>query len=226
MGQRRAVRVRLAEVVRELPRRAHDLSRRTVRESQWWRLVEAVTEVVARMGYAGASVADVIAVAGVSRKTFYERFRDKEDCFLAAYDFLSDRSVEALVAVGQHHGAGAPRRRAQITAFVTSMNQDRLAGRVFMVDVLGAGPNALRRRERVNASFGEAVLGAGVDPLRRAAIVGGVNTVVAAALLDNRRDLLDLVEPLCAFVEAALDPIQRARSTPQRRRRGRRPARP
>jgi AcrR family transcriptional regulator len=39
---------------------------------------------VATKGYADTTVADVVSRAGVSRKTFYEHFKDKEDCFLAA----------------------------------------------------------------------------------------------------------------------------------------------
>src|SRR3954466_3544394 len=84
-------RVRLADVVRELPRRAHDLSRREVEESQRWRMLEAVTDVTAKHGYADAAVADIIAAAGLSRKTFYEQFKDKEECFLTAYDVVSKR---------------------------------------------------------------------------------------------------------------------------------------
>jgi AcrR family transcriptional regulator len=198
--------VHLAHVVRELPRRAHDLSRKAVHDSQKWRMLEAITEVVAQMGYGDASVADVIAIAGVSRKTFYEHFRDKEDCFLTAYGVLSDRLVKEIVGVGAAHPDGAKRRRAQVTAFLEVLSKDTAAARVFMVDVLGAGPRALRKRERVNASFAEAWLGGVIDDrVRRAAIVGGVNNVVAGALLENRgRELLDLAGPLSAFVEHAL----------------------
>lgn len=199
-------RVRLAQVVRELPRRAHDLSRKEVESSQRWRMLEAITEVTAKAGYAEASVADVIAVAGVSRKTFYEQFRDKEECFLTAYDVLSDKLVRALVGVGADVRAGSARRRAQMAAFLGALAKDPAAARVFMVDVLGAGPRALKRRERVNASFAAAVLGDAVtDPVRRAAIVGGVNNVVAGALIESRTaDLLALAPPLSAFVEHAL----------------------
>ena len=45
-------------------------------------------EVVSERGYPETRVVDVIGVAGVSRKTFYELFDSKEDCFLAAYDVL------------------------------------------------------------------------------------------------------------------------------------------
>ena len=50
--------------------------------------MQAMIEVVSERGYPETRVVDVIGVAGVSRKTFYELFDSKEDCFLAAYDVL------------------------------------------------------------------------------------------------------------------------------------------
>jgi AcrR family transcriptional regulator len=198
--------VRLAEVVRALPRHAHALPRRTVRQSQRWRLLEAVIEVTARTGYADATVADVIAAAGVSRKTFYEHFADKEAAFLATYDVVSDRMIAALVAAGAAHADPAGRRTAQVELFLEILDRDRAVARVFMVDVQGAGPAALRRRAAVNQRFAETVFGdARVPALRRDAVVGGVNQVVAAALLEPRpKSLKRLAAPLAAFVRAAL----------------------
>jgi len=199
-------RVRLADVVRALPRRAHDLSRADVSESQRWRLLEAITEVVAARGYEATSVAHVIAAAGVSRKTFYEQFTDKEGCFLAAYDVLSSRLLRALERVGERIADPGERRAAQMGAFLTALAGDPAAARVFMVDVLGAGPAALARRERINAEFADVVFGdATDDPIRRAAVVGGVNTVVAGAILGGRTaELGELAGPLSAFVRASL----------------------
>ncbi len=57
-------------------------------ESQRNRIHQAMIEVVSERGYPETRVVDVIGVAGVSRKTFYELFESKEDCFLAAYDVL------------------------------------------------------------------------------------------------------------------------------------------
>jgi AcrR family transcriptional regulator len=202
----RAKRVQLAEVVRTLPRRGHDLTRQTVRESQRWRLLEAMTEVLAKKGYTDTSVADVIAVAGVSRKTFYEYFTDKEDCFLTAYDVISERLVQALIAIGQKLPDGPARRRAQISAFLRALSRDVLSARVFMVDVLGAGARALKRRERVNGLFTDAVLGTvKIDPVSRAAIIGGINTVAASELLAGRGESLTAFEnALCEFTESSL----------------------
>jgi AcrR family transcriptional regulator len=207
----RATRVQLAEVVRDLPRRSHDLSRKTVRTSQRIRLLEAVIDVAARVGYAQMAVADVIAVANVSRKTFYEHFRDKEDCFLAAYDFVADRVLDKLVSESSDHRAGAPRRRAQVTRFLQALADDPLVARAFVVDVLGAGPRTLRRREVVNARFGDAILGSAVDPVLSKAIIGGVNTVCGAMLLDGRAaELPGLADVLVGFLEHALGPRRRS----------------
>ena len=69
-----------------LPRGRHAAPREVVWESQRGRLLAAMAEVVASKGYGAVAVRDVIARAGVSRKTFYEHFDNKEECFLAAYD--------------------------------------------------------------------------------------------------------------------------------------------
>src|SRR5436305_4647797 len=88
---------------RQLPRGPHRLAREVVLASQRGRLLDAMAEVVADRGYAASTVADVIARAGVSRKTFYEHFRDKEGCFLAAYDVGVDLLLEAVASAGSEH---------------------------------------------------------------------------------------------------------------------------
>jgi AcrR family transcriptional regulator len=197
-------RVVLAEVVRVLPRRAHDLSRRIVAESQRWRLLEAMIETVAKVGYANASVADAIAIAGVSRKTFYEHFRDKEACFLAAYDAVSRRLLEAIIATGAAHPIGPIRRRAQLARLLHGLASDPLGARVFLVEIPAAGAKAIRARQRRDVEFARAFLD-DLDPIERTAIAGGVNAVIIAELLDGRAARLPaLLDVLAAFVEHAL----------------------
>ena len=45
-----------------------------------------MADAVAENGYAATTIADVVSRAGVSRKTFYEHFDGKQECFLALYD--------------------------------------------------------------------------------------------------------------------------------------------
>lgn len=68
-----------------LPRHRHGLSRAGVRHSQETRVRVATVEVVAERGYAGASVREIASRAGISTKTFYELYADKEVAFLATY---------------------------------------------------------------------------------------------------------------------------------------------
>jgi Bacterial regulatory proteins, tetR family. len=63
--------------------RRNGLSRDQVTEIQCARLLTAAADTVEELGYARMTVAEVISRAGVSRKTFYDAFADREDCFLA-----------------------------------------------------------------------------------------------------------------------------------------------
>src|SRR5215510_7200104 len=72
--------------VEQLPRGRHRLSRAEVVASQRQRMLLAIAAAMADKGYAGTSVADVIARAGVSRETFYQQFSSKLDCFMSAFD--------------------------------------------------------------------------------------------------------------------------------------------
>src|SRR6266550_4193374 len=60
------------------------------------RMLEAIAQAVAMKGYAATTVGDVIARAGVSRKTFYEQFADKEDCFYAACTYVADSLYDTV----------------------------------------------------------------------------------------------------------------------------------
>ncbi len=64
--------------------RSGGLSRGRVTEIQRSRMLAAAIEAVEEVGYARMTVAQVISRAKVSRKTFYDVFIDREDCFLAA----------------------------------------------------------------------------------------------------------------------------------------------
>ena len=161
----------------------------TVRESQRWRLLEAITEAVARLGHANASVADAIAIAGGGCKTLYQQFHDKEDCFLAAFQMVRERLVERVIAAGASHPRGRRHTTARAAPRGSSPGSrlDPLAARVFLLEAPGparrrcgspAASTAVRRgvprrcrdgaradRDRPVASTGAVV--AGIDRPRR-----------------------------------------------------------
>jgi AcrR family transcriptional regulator len=95
----------------QLPRGKHRLTREQVTMSQRLRMLDALANATAEKGYARTTVADVLARSGVSRATFYEHFRSKEEAFLAAYeagvDVLLAGATEELAIAGDDPLAGS-----------------------------------------------------------------------------------------------------------------------
>src|SRR5262249_53431209 len=137
-----------------LPRGRHAAPRPVVREVQRARMLDAMVHAVAEKGYARVVVADVIERAGVSRKTFYEQFSNKEDCFLAAYDAggasLAAGMAEGLAPPAPDWLAGAGRA---VEAYLDQMAASPAFARAFLIEALGAGPAALERRDVVQQRF-------------------------------------------------------------------------
>jgi AcrR family transcriptional regulator len=138
-----------------LPRGRHGLPREAVADSQRIRILTAMIEVVAARGYADTRVVDVIGTAGVSRKTFYELFDSKEDCFLAAYDILLGRVLEVAEAgFGVEPETPWPERiESGLRAILAHLAAHPGEARFALVEVLAAGPRALARRDAVMRQF-------------------------------------------------------------------------
>lgn len=143
---------------RPLPRGPHQLSREEVERSQRVRLLHAATEVVAEQGYVKTTVADILGRAGVSRATFYQLFRDKEECFLAAFranaEFVAavmSSELETLRASGEPD----PLERLDrvLDVFLTALRSAPALARVFLVEVYAAGPAAIEERRTAMEGF-------------------------------------------------------------------------
>jgi AcrR family transcriptional regulator len=184
------------------------------------RLLDAMARVVVRKGYANTTVADVVELASVSRRTFYEQFVDKEACFLAAYETAADivlgdiaRAVRGVAGEGWRD-----RLRAALETYTGVLADDPEITRLFLVDVLGAGEKALAARRAVLARFADQlrglraaaaeedpVVGEVPDPLLHA-LVGGINELVSEHIhREGARTLPSLVEPLEDLAHAILE---------------------
>jgi AcrR family transcriptional regulator len=146
-----------AAVPRSLPRGRHAAARDVVLASQRGRLLEAMAQCVAERGYAATTVAQVIARAGVSRKTFYEHFADKRTCFLAAWDVGTEILLEQVLAAGAEADGWRARLRAGADAFLEILAAEPAFARSFTIEVLSVGENALARRAEINERFADAL---------------------------------------------------------------------
>jgi AcrR family transcriptional regulator len=200
------------DVVEQLPRGRHGLTREEVETSQRERLLLAMCEAVAERGYIATSVADVIARARVSRETFYRYFADKQACFHAAHD----HGVEILLAeMGEALAPAAELEPLERLDRATARYLDVLAAhpaiaRTFLVEVYAAGPEALRRRVEVQDAFVDviaAMLEADGEHERFACrmYVGAASALITNHVSVGRFDELPaLREPLLAVVRDAL----------------------
>lgn len=185
------------------------LARGRVNEIQRVRILAAMAEECAKRGAGNVTVADVVQRAGVSRRTFYELFEDRQDCFLGALDEAIDCLSRHVLSAYGEPGGWRERVRAALEAFLAFLEEEPFMGRLAIVDTLGAGPEALRRRQEVLAKVAEAleegrVAGkSGNEPSALAAegVLGGVLGVLHARLTSpNDEPLLGLAGELMSMI--------------------------
>jgi AcrR family transcriptional regulator len=178
-------------------------------EIQRARILAAMVDVVAERGSSGVTVAHVIARPGVSRRTFYELFDGCEDCLLAAFDDAMARASRYVLDGYDPSASWAERIRSALTGLLSFLDVERGAGRLVIVETLGAGPKALERRSRVVAQIITAVDegrleakgGDGPPPLTAEGIVGGVLAVLHGRLVEkNPGQLIELAGPLMGMI--------------------------
>jgi AcrR family transcriptional regulator len=188
--------------------------------SQRARMLDAITRAVSHKGYSRVTVGDVVSEAAVSRRTFYEQFRDKEDCFLAAYATGTEALIKDLVEASVAVGPDAHWRevlKVAIDTYVGMLAADPEFARTFLVDVLGAGPAAVELRRQVYEQFVQqyvvlARLAARQQPelgevpeIYLRALVGGIGELVQQHVLTkDARTLPELAPVLVQLVTAVI----------------------
>jgi AcrR family transcriptional regulator len=171
------------------------------------RMLTAMVQEVAERGAGNVSVALVVGRSGVSRRTFYELFDDREDCFLAAFDDALKHVAAVVVPAYEESGTWRSRMRAALTALLESLECDPAMGRLLIVESLAAGPGALERRRNVFSQIlsivdlGRTEKGGDPPPLTAEGIIGGVLSVLHARLTETHPgSLVELTSPLMGMI--------------------------
>jgi AcrR family transcriptional regulator len=197
----------------QLPAGRHGLSRRYVQSNQRERILDATIAATAELGYARMSVEDVIRRAGVSRRTFYELFRNKHEAFLAAFDAGAGMLLAAVKAAYEPEATFEGRVIEGFRAFLYGLAAMPAAARMCIVEVLAAGPDAMERRNRTMNTFAEVIAENAtvlvdrpvpLPALAAETIVGGVYETVFRRIVADRTHELPALLP--DIIEAALLP--------------------
>jgi AcrR family transcriptional regulator len=195
-----------------------------VRQSrQRGRLFAAAAAVFARVGYADATAEAIAREAGMSKATFYEHFDNKEDCILALFDAATETLIGAMARAaqgdGSHRMSPSERYRESAGALLQVVAENRDFAQTLLVEIIGAGPRAMQRRDAVliafaqyidarNAEDAEAGLAARLPALEDSiAIVGGIFELLSRHVRLSEppevRELVPVVERLFAGQLAA-----------------------
>jgi AcrR family transcriptional regulator len=201
----------LTPLYKRLPHGPHGLGREAVARHQRARLYGGMVESVYQRGYAATSVAHVIALAGVSRRAFYEQFSNKEDCFLATYDALVAASRKRVLKAWLSERGWANRLYAATQLFLEGIASDPRGAYLVLVEALSIGPRGHERLQHTTTAFERVVAtgfsltpdGIALPPLAPRAIVGGVRFVVIRRLREKREaELAGLTDELLDWVSS------------------------
>jgi AcrR family transcriptional regulator len=192
------------------------------------RIVGAMLDSVTDRGAGSVSVADVVERSGVSRRTFYELFDDREDCFFAAFEQALSYASERVVPAYLGEKGWRERVRAGLIALLSFFDQEPQIGRVLIVESLAGGSRTLERRGELVATL-TSIVEAGASEAKTAlpaltgeGIVGGVTAVIQRRLIEEpSTPLVELANPLMSMIvlpylgpNTARRELERATPTP------------
>jgi AcrR family transcriptional regulator len=145
----------MADSTVPIPRGRHAPPLEVRLERQRERLFAAAARVFARSGYAEASAEAISREAGMSKATFYEHFTNKEDAIIALFDAAAEQ-VRAAVAEGFGREASATGRVHEgVRGFLMTLITFPDHARTLLVEIIGAGPRAMQRRDEALQEFAD-----------------------------------------------------------------------
>jgi len=197
-----------------LPPGRHGLPRDFVVQNQRERLIAGIAEALAEHGYATTTIAHITAAAAVSRRTFYEHFASKDECFLAAYETAMDELRKRVAEAFDGVEDWALAIRAGIAAMLGFLAAEPNLARLCMVEALVAGPVVVGRYNEAIQSLVPyfrkgreerpwAAL-ADLAPTTEEALVGGMVSLIARRIVAGRAAELEGLLP--DLVEFTLTP--------------------
>jgi AcrR family transcriptional regulator len=180
-----------------------------VSELQRVRLLDATFALVSEDGYRRMTARRVSGRAGVSNKTFYDLFTDREDCFLAAFDHAIGELAAVVLPAWEGESEWAARIRVGLGALLGFLDGEPALRRLVFVEALGAGPRVLERRAEVLGAL-ESVIDGGrggvragrvLPPLTAEGVLGAAVSVIHTRLLEQHP------EPLTGLLNALMATI-------------------
>jgi AcrR family transcriptional regulator len=167
------------------------------------RLLVGMADAIREDGFQQATVAEVVRRARTSRRTFYQHFEDREACFLALFDVVSDGLLRTIAEAATGEGRWEARVERTIAAYLGALAEDPELVRSCIEETPGLGPAGRARVRDMNRRWAELIVrlvdeasqhDADVRPLSIEAatvVTGGFRDLVIVTI-EQGRDLLEL----------------------------------
>jgi AcrR family transcriptional regulator len=199
----------LASGKTRLPPGRHGLPRAFVAENQRERLLNGVVEAVAEHGYNVTTIGKISEASKISRRTFYEYFASKEECFLAAYAMVDDHVRGSMLAAANPSEPWPEQVRSKLAALLDALSRDPAVARFYLVEPLAAGNEIAARYRDAMRLLAETIrprspLSEMDVEVRDQVLMGGIATLISRRLKGGGGDQLG--ELLPDLVELALAP--------------------
>jgi AcrR family transcriptional regulator len=155
------------------------------------RLLHAMATAVAEKGYAAVTIADVVAGAGVSKRTFYEHFTGKEDCLFSCYAEASDALATVVRAAAEKAASGPARVVAAINAYVVALDAGGPLVAAMLSEIQATGGPGRELRRQKMADFA-ALIRDLVEEDSRRGLCAALDVPVSLALVGGLYELVVL----------------------------------
>lgn len=171
------------------------------------RLIAGMAKVLEQQALSELYADDVVREAGVSKRTFYQHFANKEACFLALYRENSARVLSVLQEASGAEGLSALERiQLGAKAYLTFMQSQSALMKRLYIDISYLGTEGMKAKRDVLQQFADVLLTAydaerastpSLPPLDKEvvlAIVAGINEMILFKIEDGHADRLTDLE--------------------------------
>lgn len=185
------------------------------------RLLDGLAQALETQAFADITIADIVARARVSKRTFYEQFASKEACLLGLGERLCDQTLALIAANYRFDEDWVTQLRSVTHAYLSSLESQTAVMRAVYIELMTIGAAGLALRRRMGERFGQFLIMQveafrAVDPGKRpltpamaTAVIGGINELILQAIeRDEAAHLSELTPTVTEFVQAVLHALE------------------
>ncbi|MBI2690410.1 MAG: TetR/AcrR family transcriptional regulator [Solirubrobacterales bacterium] len=167
------------------------------------RLMAAMGESLMEKGFAGTVVADIVKRARVSRRTFYEEFADRGECFIALCDRATEVARTVINQAADVNLAWEEQSKQAVDAYFAFMSVEPLLTRAMLFEVYALGDRGIASHRETHHRFTEQLIELAAraretdDTIRdiayasAAAVVGAIYQLIQMATEEKPRVSID-----------------------------------